>query len=45
MNFYDLVWNTMGLYEILPISMVLYRFVNFCMDSWILCLVFGYEKF
>ena len=36
---YGLVWITMGLYG----------FVNFCMDSWnldpVLCLGFCYEKF
>ena len=39
MGMYGLVWITMGLYG----------FVNFCMDSWILdlvlCLRFCYEKF
>ena len=39
MDCYGFVWITMGLYG----------FVNFCMDSWILglvlCLGFCYEKF
>ena len=38
-DYYGLVWITMGLYG----------FVNFCMDSWILdpvlCLGFCYDKF
>ena len=35
MDWYGFVW----------IVMVLYGFVKFCMDSWILCSGFVYDKF